>query len=530
MAATKRPPVGINPNIPIEVQRELRKIAGFAFDAGDNASAALEGLQGKVGKTASDLLEVSRFVSEQVQAGGQYPISLTSLVGRAGQNQLAYVPEVVNLPTRASPLSADGQGVWFKGQLWRFSSKGGGASSSAVQPGVWQSNLGHVLVGTHAERLASYPASDYDSVLFWETDRTTLYLSILSTWVYVAGVMRATLAAAPADLTATGDIGFLFYVTTGTAAVEYYHLLRWTGTGWEPAPCDVMGGYFQDYIKVPTDHGWVLSNGGATKYLEITAGVLSEVAITLPDMTNGVQRVSGSSYSGSVSNPADTGITIALPTIHNLVPFSEAFDQWWKESKPGTPPFPPITVTPDAALNPAGTAMTADQVDFLIYGIPALDVYYIARGFNVTRGDTVTFSVWLKTTAPGLTFKLQIGIFEPAAGGWWTDYAASGELTVNDTWAQYSVSWPTPLTGYTDHYFVVFIGAVIGPPEYEIPASGSVYAWGALVNAGGSVGTYIETGSKPEIGEWTPGVPPSEGTVPVAETPPMVTTLPYFRC
>ena len=80
-ARAKRPPVGINPNISLPVQRELRKVAQFAFDAQDNANRALEGLNGKVGKNPTDLLEVSSFVSKQVQAGGQHPINLTGLIG-----------------------------------------------------------------------------------------------------------------------------------------------------------------------------------------------------------------------------------------------------------------------------------------------------------------------------------------------------------------------------------------------------------------------------------------------------------------
>lgn len=75
----KRPPVGINPSIPIEIQRELRKVAGYAFDAQDRADRALGGLKTKVSKNQKDLLEVSQFVSKQVQASGQHPINLTGL-------------------------------------------------------------------------------------------------------------------------------------------------------------------------------------------------------------------------------------------------------------------------------------------------------------------------------------------------------------------------------------------------------------------------------------------------------------------
>jgi hypothetical protein len=76
----KRPPVGINPTIPIPIQRELRKVANYAFDAQDNANKALTGLTTKVSKSPSDLLEVSSFVSKQVQANGKYPINLTGLM------------------------------------------------------------------------------------------------------------------------------------------------------------------------------------------------------------------------------------------------------------------------------------------------------------------------------------------------------------------------------------------------------------------------------------------------------------------
>lgn len=98
MAKVKRPPVGINPNIQKETQRELRKVAGFAFDAQDNVNVALESLNGKVGKNRADLLQVSQFVSKQIQAGGQFPISLQNLTG---------------VPAQAGPLEPIGSGGTF---------------------------------------------------------------------------------------------------------------------------------------------------------------------------------------------------------------------------------------------------------------------------------------------------------------------------------------------------------------------------------------------------------------------------------
>jgi hypothetical protein len=83
--ASKRPPIGINPNISVPVQRDLRKVAQVAFDAQSKAEEAQAGLAGKLGSSQEDLLAVSKFVSQQVQAGGAYPISLMSLPGAASQ-------------------------------------------------------------------------------------------------------------------------------------------------------------------------------------------------------------------------------------------------------------------------------------------------------------------------------------------------------------------------------------------------------------------------------------------------------------
>jgi hypothetical protein len=81
----KRPSVGINPNIPVPVQRELRKVADYAFDAHSNANKALAALPEKLGRNQEDLMHISSFVSGQVQANGAHPINLTGLpIGPSG--------------------------------------------------------------------------------------------------------------------------------------------------------------------------------------------------------------------------------------------------------------------------------------------------------------------------------------------------------------------------------------------------------------------------------------------------------------
>lgn len=90
MRAT-RPPVAINPSIPLTTQRELRKVAGFTFNAQQNANSALAQLPGKLGRNQKDLLQISQYVAKQVQSNGKTPINLTGLqLGPTGITAGAY--------------------------------------------------------------------------------------------------------------------------------------------------------------------------------------------------------------------------------------------------------------------------------------------------------------------------------------------------------------------------------------------------------------------------------------------------------
>ena len=75
----KRPPVAINPHVPVEVQRELRKVYDVALDAHQTATVARDGLATKLDNSKQALMQISQFVSGQVQADGAHPITLTGL-------------------------------------------------------------------------------------------------------------------------------------------------------------------------------------------------------------------------------------------------------------------------------------------------------------------------------------------------------------------------------------------------------------------------------------------------------------------
>ncbi len=150
------------------------------------------------------------------------------------------------------------------------------------------------LVFTHATRASANLAAvgTYGT----ESDRTVVYqvqtVGSAKVWVYVSGVFKADFADEPTDL-GPYDTGFLWDVS------DYAHLLRWTGTGWEFV--DEMGGYFAFRVVAPDGNGWQVCDGTATHYLHILAGVVSEVAITPPNLTgNPAYLKGGAAYSATI--------------------------------------------------------------------------------------------------------------------------------------------------------------------------------------------------------------------------------------
>lgn len=325
-----RPPVGINPNIPLPVQRELRNVAQFAFDAQDKADAANETLKTKVGMNSKDLLQVSQFVSGQVQAGGKFPINLTGLNGRA-QNQLAYIPTVSLLPLRSNPLATSGQAVIYKNQLYVFGALVGSTGSSApapTPPGTFVPVTSPQLEGTAATLATTTPGAA--GSFFWVTDQTVLYISTGTVWQYALGQMEGNVAAVPASL-GVNDVGFLFFENA-----VYFHQIQWTGTAWQRGPGDRdRADTFVDFGAVPAEAGWHACDGSTVAFFNYVtpsapgSRVLPNLAAT-PAYSN-----EGSTYSpaviaavvptatiGSGSIDAGTGAptTVAEPPVSVSLP------------------------------------------------------------------------------------------------------------------------------------------------------------------------------------------------------------------
>ena len=108
------------------------------------------------------------------------------------------------------------------------------------------SSLAISIVNTHSNRIANYPASNYDiGSWYYETDRTSLYqvhsVAGVNQWVWIGGQMSDTFANRPSDLGAN-DSGFLFYST------NTFYTFRWTGS-WDIVPL------FSDEIDLVSTNG-----------------------------------------------------------------------------------------------------------------------------------------------------------------------------------------------------------------------------------------------------------------------------------
>ncbi len=103
-----------------------------------------------------------------------------------------------------------------------------GAAPLNLQSLLPSVGTGQFIEDTHAARLTSYPAGNYQAgVSFLEADRNVLYTIVLvggvQTWIYTAGTMVGLFAAKPVDL-GTADTGFEYFATDTPA------LYVWNGT------------------------------------------------------------------------------------------------------------------------------------------------------------------------------------------------------------------------------------------------------------------------------------------------------------
>jgi len=135
------------------------------------------------------------------------------------------------LPASGNP----GQQVIVGGVLYQWV----GSGQFAGIPGFWEPVVATAptLQDTHANRLVNYPATNYTTgTLFYETDRTVVYIIAGGIWTYWSGAMNGPLGNLPVDLGAA-DAGFRFQAT------DYKHLYDWSGSAWAFDANDAGSGF-----------------------------------------------------------------------------------------------------------------------------------------------------------------------------------------------------------------------------------------------------------------------------------------------
>ena len=198
---------------------------------------------------------------------------ITGPLGPTGNSpfpQNPQFPVLSAIPPAGSPYNLAGTAVLVSGVPYVF-------YNNAWIP--FQS-VGSILNDTHAHRLANFPATSYAAgTLFYETDRTVVYISDGTDWLFLTGVMHGTLSPdqKPGDLGAT-DFGFIFNST------DFLHFYEWDGTAWHFASGDgskqIVGG-----DGAPPDGGlWQLCDGSTVDIAQDDGTVVSTAVPTVTGM------------------------------------------------------------------------------------------------------------------------------------------------------------------------------------------------------------------------------------------------------
>lgn len=170
------------------------------------------------------------FLSAQLEAGGDFPLVVTGLRGVLADAQrmgIVVIPD--NEPLPPADQYPDRTVIFWRGSMYYL--------DVGVVPPAWTllTTAASTLYGTHSDRLTEWGATPTTlpiGTLFWETDRHALYFvresGGVKEWrLIVTRPYVVAWASKPADLTASGDVGWLIQVSDRGHAIY-----RWSGTAW----------------------------------------------------------------------------------------------------------------------------------------------------------------------------------------------------------------------------------------------------------------------------------------------------------
>lgn len=302
-------------------------------------------------------------IAQALSISGSNPLNVNSLIGKLSTPQQAAIVNNSKAPT-SGQLAQPGTISLINGVLNYF--------SNATNPGTWVpvSALAFIFQDTHANRiaLAAYnPTKLPTGSMFWETDRTLLYI-VQGTfgsghWEYALGTYslnQSAVAGVVAGLTSF-DTNLLLNVA------DYDHILAWNGTNllWGPGEQGSGAGPLPFEID-PTGVGWHLYDGTANVPYLKSDGSLGTV--TLPNLSGtsptGAYIKTGATNNGPNAATAPTfsggGLTLSTETAtHNHVAATESVSHTHtfgstQNAQPyltGTPVVVPITLSTESALH-----------------------------------------------------------------------------------------------------------------------------------------------------------------------------------
>jgi hypothetical protein len=212
----------------------------------------------------------------------------------------------INVPVKVPVLPTTAQLVSQLSPLIQKELQARGSSPLNLQSLLPNSASGGAVVieDTHARRLSNFVGSNIPPVgsLFWEIDRTVLYLVKLvagvAAWVFAAGSYTNTRTNYPSDLGAN-DAGFLFQIS------DYAHLARFDGTAWRLT--EGSGGYIVASAFALAS-GYQICDGTATDYITDNTTNLAVSAFTTPDLKTANANTylrSAAAYTGAVNAPTN---------------------------------------------------------------------------------------------------------------------------------------------------------------------------------------------------------------------------------
>lgn len=175
---------------------------------------------------------------------------------------------------------------------------------------------------------------------------------------------------------------------------------------------------------------------------------------------------------GFIGSDLDTGTLQAFVGAENYVKYSENLTASGWSGNGGSSGATGTNTAPDGSAS-AGTVTFTNASQLYIYRVTGL-----------TPSTQYTYSIYLRVSSG--TFRLKLATTDTTT---WSTATVSSQFTMDTNWQRFSLTFTT-LAAQTQADLL--IGAELKTP-YNMPATGTIQAWGAQLNLGATPGSYSKT-------------------------------------